>query len=145
MQHNGTRAPPSNWISVFGGSAWTWVEARQEYYYHQFLPAQPDLNFRNKQVAEEMNEILRFWLRKGVAGFRVDAIPHLFESKENSNGVYDDEPLTGWCQPHEYCYLDHIHTHDVEDTFPLVYDWRSVIDEAEFVNTTRYVDCYFSI
>lgn len=61
VQDDGTRAPPSNWLSVFRGSAWTWVESRQAYYYHQFLPAQPDLNFRNEAVSEEMKEILRFW------------------------------------------------------------------------------------
>lgn len=51
---DGTRVPPSNWISVFSGSAWTWVESRQAYYYHQFLAAQPDFNFRNKAVIDEV-------------------------------------------------------------------------------------------
>ncbi|XP_055312583.1 maltase A1-like [Sitodiplosis mosellana] len=136
---DGTRSPPSNWLSVFTGSAWTWVESRQQYYYHQFLPAQPDLNFRNPAVHEEMKEILRYWLRKGVSGFRIDAVPHLYESEENADGVYDDEPLSGAdrCEPDEYCYLNHIHTHDLNETFDLVYEWRRVLDEDEFSNQTR--------
>lgn len=84
-----------------------------------------------------MKEILRYWLRKGVSGFRIDAVPHLYETKENANGVYDDEPVSGSCQPNEYCYLDHIHTHDKEETFGLVYEWRRVLDEAEFADQTR--------
>lgn len=74
---NGTRMPPSNWNSIFRGSAWQWHDSVQAYYLHQFLSEQPDLNFRNEDVVEEMKEILRFWLREGVDGFRVDAIPHL--------------------------------------------------------------------
>lgn len=79
-------------FSVFSGSAWTWMESRKEYYLHQFYSEQPDLNFRNSAVKKEMDEVLRFWLRKGVAGFRLDAVGFLMESKVNKNGYYDDEP-----------------------------------------------------
>lgn len=84
-----------------------------------------------------MKEILRYWLRKGVSGFRIDAVPHLYETKENADGVYDDEPLSGDCEPGEYCYLDHIHTHDQNETFDLVYEWRAVLDEEEFLKHPR--------
>lgn len=70
---NGTRVPPSNWKSNFRGSAWEWVESRQEFYLHQFLTTQVDLNYRNEVVSNEMKEVMRFWLRKGVDGFRIDA------------------------------------------------------------------------
>lgn len=88
-------------------------------------------------------------MRKGVAGFRVDAVPHLYESKENAEGYYDDEPLSGYCQedPNEYCHLNHIHTHDLEETFGLIYQWRAVMDESEFINSTRLVinfDTFFN-
>lgn len=77
LLENGTRVPPSNWISVFRGSAWTWVEKRQSYYFHQFYKEQPDLNFRCEAVSREMDDILRFWLRKkGVTGFQVSQNTH---------------------------------------------------------------------
>lgn len=65
LLENGTRVPPSNWLSVFRGSAWKWMESRQAYYLHQFLESQPDLNYRNPMVVDEMKNILRFWLDKG--------------------------------------------------------------------------------
>ena len=57
---------PNNWGSVFGGPAWTWVEARQQYYFHQFDPAQPDLDWRNPEVKQAMLDVLRFWMTRGV-------------------------------------------------------------------------------
>ncbi len=71
--------PPSNWTSEFGGPAWTLDETSGQYYYHAFLPQQPDLNWRNGEVRAAMLDVLRFWLNRGVDGFRVDAIHHLFE------------------------------------------------------------------
>ncbi|XP_035656989.1 neutral and basic amino acid transport protein rBAT [Oncorhynchus keta] len=76
-----TTHAPNNWVSVFGNSSWTYVEERQQCYYHQFLKEQPDLNFRNPHVRREMTEIVRFWLEKGVDGFRMDAVKHILEAK----------------------------------------------------------------
>lgn len=69
--------PPNNWRSNFGGSAWAWDEASGQYFYHAFLEKQPDLDWRNPQVRAAMYEVLRFWLDKGVDGFRIDVIWHL--------------------------------------------------------------------
>lgn len=77
-------------ISTFRGSAWEWNEERQQYYFHQFAPAQPDLNYRNPLVVQEMKDVLTYWLDFGVDGFRMDAIPSLFEDPE-----LRDEPLSG--------------------------------------------------
>ena len=66
--------PPNNWLGNFGGSAWEWDAATQQYYYHSFLKGQPDLNWRNPEVVAAMHEVLRFWLRRGVAGFRIDVL-----------------------------------------------------------------------
>ena len=71
--------PPNNWLSEFGGSAWTLDAATGQYFYHAYLPQQPDLNWRNPAVQDAMLDVLRFWLDRGVDGFRVDAIHHLFE------------------------------------------------------------------
>lgn len=92
LAENGTRLPPSNWLSIFRGSAWEYVDDLEAYYLHQFLEEQPDLNFRNQDVVDEMKDVLRFWLKKGANGFRIDAIPFIYESNENADGWYDDEP-----------------------------------------------------
>jgi alpha-glucosidase len=66
--------PPSNWISIFGGSAWEWDPPTEQFYLHSFYPEQPDLNWRNPAVADAIAEVMRFWLARGIDGFRVDAI-----------------------------------------------------------------------
>lgn len=73
---------PNNWKSVFGGSAWEWDQATGQYYYHAFLKEQPDLNWRNEAVQEAMYEVMRFWLQKGVDGFRVDVMWHLIKDTQ---------------------------------------------------------------
>jgi alpha-glucosidase len=77
--------PPNNWRSEFGGSAWTWDPARAQYYYHAFLSYQPDLNWRCPDVVEAMLNVMRFWLDRGIDGFRVDAIHHLMEPGDLSD------------------------------------------------------------
>jgi len=69
-------SPPNNWQSQFGGPAWTWDETRQQYYLHNFLPEQPDLNLHNPEVREKLLKVSRFWLDRGVDGFRLDATNH---------------------------------------------------------------------
>lgn len=66
--------PPNNWQAVFGGAAWTWDARRQQYYMHNFLPGQPQLNLHNRQVQDALLAAARFWLERGVDGFRLDAI-----------------------------------------------------------------------
>ncbi len=74
----GNHAPPNNWVSVFGGSAWEWDERYGQYYLHNFLKEQPDLNFHNQQVQQEMLNICKFWLDQGVDGFRLDVVNFYF-------------------------------------------------------------------
>lgn len=73
--------PPNNWLSAFGGSGWEWDEATGQYYFHSYLKEQPDLNWRNPAVQEEMHDIMRFWLDRGVDGFRVDVMWHLIKDE----------------------------------------------------------------
>lgn len=143
---NGTRQPPSNWIGTFRFSAWTWVEERKEYYLHQFLPEQPDLNYRNPKVVEAMKDVLRYWMDRGVSGFRCDAVPTLFETEVNkTTGLYDDEEKSGNCDdPQSYCYLRHDHTYGLNETYDMIYQWRTVTDEykAQHGGDTRYRDSH---
>ncbi len=74
--------PPNNWYSIFGGSAWEYDPATDQYYYHFFLKEQPDLNWRNPEVKEAMFDVVRFWLELGVDGFRLDAVSTIFEDPE---------------------------------------------------------------
>ncbi len=68
---------PNNWRSIFGGSAWTYDEGRKQYYLHTFLPEQPDLNWENPQVRQALIDVAKFWIDKGVGGFRMDAITYI--------------------------------------------------------------------
>jgi alpha-glucosidase len=85
--HEG-RVPPNNWVSLFGGSAWAWVPAVHQFYYHKFYAQQPDLNWDNPDVEKAAFGAMRFWLDRGIAGFRLDAIPTLFEDPQ-----LRDEPV----------------------------------------------------
>jgi alpha-glucosidase len=109
------RSSPTNWASEFGGSAWTWDTHTGQYYYHAFLREQPDLNWRNPEVVVAMLAALRFWLARGVDGFRVDAIHHLLEDQEfRDNPINPDwregmSPARRLLRTHT---MDHPETHD---------------------------------
>ncbi len=75
-------SPPNNWLSIFGGSAWQWNTRRQQYYMHNFLTSQPDLNFHNPAVQDAALESIRFWLNRGVDGFRLDVINFCFHDAQ---------------------------------------------------------------
>lgn len=121
----GQHSTPNNWISVFRGSAWTWNEKRGQYYLHQFASQQPDLNFRNPFVVDEMHEIILFWLMKGVDGFRIDAVNHMFEASD-----FPNEPLSQRrAEPDSYSYLDHIYTKDLLECYDMVQNWRNLLDK----------------
>merc|ERR1711970_375636 len=118
---------PNNWLSVFRFSAWTWSEKRQQFYYHAFLPEQPDLNYWNPAIIEEMKNVLKFWTHRGVDGFRMDAVPFLFEDQQ-----FRDEPISGKTNDtNDYGYLDHIYTWN----FPEVIDVLANFTESVRDNT----------
>ncbi len=73
--------PPNNWLSVFGGSAWAWDGRREQYYLHNFLTSQPDLNLHHEPVQDALLDVARFWLKRGVDGFRLDTINFYFADK----------------------------------------------------------------
>ena len=81
--------PPNNWLSNFGGDAWEFDPATGQYYYHAFLKQQPDINWRNPEVQEAMLGVLRFWLDRGVDGFRVDVIWHIVKDDQFRDNLPD--------------------------------------------------------
>lgn len=133
---------------MFRKSAWEYRPEVGKYYLHQFVIGQPDFNYRNPDVIEEMNNVMTFWLDKGVAGFRVDAIPHLYEvDKDAFGGTYPDEPRTGRHvdDPDNYDYLDHIYTRDQDETYDMVYQWREIFDEfsaRDGLTRVMMTECY---
>jgi alpha-glucosidase len=83
--------PPNNWMSAFGGSAWEWDATTGQYYYHAFAKEQPDLNWRNPDVRAQMHAVLRFWLDRGIDGFRIDAVARLIEDEHFRDNPPDPE------------------------------------------------------
>src|SRR5690606_18760303 len=81
--------PPTNWLAMFGGSAWQWDARREQYYLHNFLASQPDLNFHNPQVQDELLDMAKFWPDKGVDGFRLDTVNYYFHDAQ----LRDNPPL----------------------------------------------------
>ncbi|MGV3651977.1 MAG: alpha-amylase family glycosyl hydrolase, partial [Devosia sp.] len=75
-------SPPNNWPSVFGGRAWEWNATRRQYYLHNFLTSQPDLNFHNPAVQDAVLDVMRFWLERGVDGFRFDTVNYYFHDAQ---------------------------------------------------------------
>ncbi|XP_055327921.1 maltase 2-like [Paramacrobiotus metropolitanus] len=109
-------APPTLWNSVFGGSAWEWCDRRSQYYLHQFLPSQPDLNFRCPAVVQAMDDVLLFWLKRGVDGFRMDAVKHLYEVPVPEH-------------PRSRNFDKESQMHNQPETLEMVSHWRSLLDE----------------
>ena len=91
---------PTNWQSLFGGPAWTWDSRRRQYYLHNFLSSQPDLNFHNPEVQEYMLGTVRFWLERGVDGFRLDVVNFYFHDREfRDNPILEPRPPVAAVRP----------------------------------------------
>ncbi len=123
-------AMPNNWGSMFGGPAWTWDETSGQYYFHQFLKEQPELDWRNPQVRQAMIEVLHFWLRRGVDGFRMDVVAMLIKDAElrdnppnaASPGLHPDD-LFGR-QLHAF-------NEDQEEVHEIIRGFRTVLDQYD--------------
>ena len=133
--------PPSNWISVFGGSAWTFDSNREQYYLHQFSEFQPDLNYSNPEVRSAMVNILKFWLDLGVDGFRMDAVIFLLEDPYFRNETIDPSYsglncTTNITDPACYHSLIHNETTNLHDIHAIFREWRVTLDSYE---NTRFM------
>ncbi len=121
-------SPPNNWVSNFGGSAWEWDVATGQYYLHLFTKEQPDLNWRNPALLAAMFDALRFWLARGVDGFRIDVIWLMLKDAL----FRDDTPNPNWTigQPIDRSTL-HDRTSDQPEVHDLIRQMRTVFDEYD--------------
>jgi alpha-glucosidase len=118
--------PPNNWLSQFGGSAWEFDTRTGRYYYHAFLKEQPDLNWRNRHVRDAIYDVMRFWLRRGVDGFRVDVLWHLIKDDQ----FRDNPPNPNFAPgrpPHEA--LIELYTADRPEMENVIAEMRAVVEE----------------
>jgi alpha-glucosidase len=118
--------PPNNWKSEFGGSAWEHDPCTGEYYYHAFLPEQADLNWRNPKMRAAVYDVMRFWFRRGVDGFRIDVIWHLVKDE-----LFRDNPTNPEFRPGdpEHREVLPLYTADRPEVHDIIAEMRSVTDE----------------
>lgn len=119
--------PPNNWPSVFGGPAWEWEPRRRQYYLHNFLAEQPDLNFHHKPVQDALLKAMRFWLERGVDGFRLDTVNYYFHDE----GLRDNPPNPDCDGPETYGYQKHIHSKNRPDNIAFLKRLRGLTDEYD--------------
>jgi len=115
--------PPNNWQSVFGGSAWKWDPRTEQYYLHSFLEEQPDFNWRNPEVKEALFDVLRFWLDRGVDGFRLDVVNYYFKDAQ-----FQDNP-SRLAVTYGYGRQRHVYDKDQPEMHPLLKEMRGLLDE----------------
>lgn len=124
--------PPNNWLSIFGGSAWTWDSRRMQYYLHNFLASQPDLNFHNPQVQDALLGEMRFWLERGVDGFRLDTVNFYFHSTGlESNPVVKPEDFNASTAPavNPYNFQEHLYDKSRPENLGFLQRLRALMDE----------------
>ena len=121
---------PNNWLAIFGGPAWEWDSVRKQYYLHNFLASQPDLNFHNPAVQDAMLDAARFWLDRGVDGFRLDTVNYYFHDRtlrDNPpmpSGVINDVPDTN-----PYGYQDHLYDKTQPENIVFLERFRALLDQ----------------
>ncbi|MBA3325804.1 MAG: DUF3459 domain-containing protein [Rhodobacteraceae bacterium] len=123
---------PSNWLSIFGGPAWEWDSERQQYYLHNFLKEQPDLNFHDPEVQQELLDIARFWLGKGVDGFRFDTINFYFHDQElRDNPVLPvaERDYSTAPEVNPYNWQDHLYDKSRPENLAFLEKMRALMDE----------------
>lgn len=121
--------PPTNWISVFSGPAWTLDAETGQYYRHTYLTTQPDLNWRNPEVVEAMTEVARFWLERGVDGFRVDAAHQMIKDpRERDNPPAPPDHKRPWKDMGEYDAFIHLYDYGHPAVHEIYRGLRKVVD-----------------
>ncbi|MCL1090968.1 alpha-glucosidase [Shewanella profunda] len=122
---------PNNWLAIFGGCAWEWEPRRQQYYLHNFLRSQPDLNFHHPEVRQAVLDNVEFWLKKGVDGFRLDAITFCYHDeqlRDNPPKPKDKRQGRGFSEDNPYAYQYHYYNNDRPQTITFIEDLRQLIN-----------------
>ena len=119
--------PPNNWLSVFGGPAWTFDARRRQYYLHNFLSEQPDLNLHNPAVQDAILDVARFWLDKGIDGFRLDVTNFYMHDRS----LADNPPLEAPDRSRPYGYQRHLNNRSQADNMAFIARLRTLIDSYE--------------
>jgi alpha-glucosidase len=123
--------PPNNWLSIFGGSAWQWDGRREQYYLHNFLTSQPDLNFHNSEVQDALLDVATFWLKRGVDGFRLDTINFYFHDAElRSNPALPVERRNASIAPsvNPYNHQEHLYDKNRPENLAFLRRLRAVME-----------------
>lgn len=129
-QPDGT--PPNNWLSIFGGGAWQWDTRRRQYYMHNFLVSQPDLNLHNRSVQDALLDVARFWLDRGVDGFRLDTINFYFHDPElrDNPPLSPEQRLTSIAPDvNPYGYQDHVYDRNRPENIAFLQRLRALMDQ----------------
>ncbi|WP_448212774.1 alpha-glucosidase family protein [Colwellia sp. MEBiC06753] len=124
--------PPNNWLSIFGGVAWQWEPRRQQYYLHNFLTEQPDLNFHNPQVRKHVLDNVEYWLKKGVDGFRLDAINfcyHDAQLRDNPAKPASERKGRGFSEDNPYAFQYHYFNNTQPENVAFMEDIRALINK----------------
>jgi alpha-glucosidase len=122
---------PNNWLSIFGGPAWKWEPRRKQYYLHNFLSSQPDLNFHNPDVQQAALENIEFWLKRGVDGFRLDAINFCFHDKllrDNPAKAEADRTGRGFSEDNPYAFQYHYYNNTQPENIKFIEQIRALLD-----------------
>jgi alpha-glucosidase len=120
-------SPPNNWGSIFGGSAWEWDDLTGQYYFHQFLKEQPDLNWRNPEVVKAMQDVLSFWLERGVDGFRMDVVGMIFKHPEMPDQPPDPNAKPDLRPNDIYARQLHLYDQDQDEVYEMVREFNRLV------------------
>ncbi len=149
-------SPPNNWVSLFGGSAWTFNPERDQYYLHNFLTEQPDLNFHNPEIQAETLDIAKFWLERGVDGLRLDVVNFYFhdaqlrdnppqdQGMESATQFEGEDPYSEQChlydksQPEMFGYLQKLRA--LMDQYPGTFTLGEIGDDRPYQLAAKYTD-----
>ncbi|NNU17025.1 alpha-glucosidase [Parvularcula sp. ZS-1/3] len=119
-------SPPNNWQSIFGGPSWRWSSGRQQYYLHNFLPSQPDLNLHNEELQEEILDTVKFWIERGVKGFRLDALHCSMHNRSLEDNPPRPRRCNGPVRPYDLQW--HTNDHAQPEMLPFLEKFRRMTD-----------------